>query len=136
MFKKLLTAVLVFFAAAAFAAVDVNKANQAELETVTGIGPGIAGKMLEERKKGPFKDWADLVDRVSGVGEGNAQKFSSGGLTVNGKAFSAAAPAGNKKAESKPADEKKAKASAKEEKKAQASGKPASAAEAKGNPKK
>ena len=80
------------FAAVAFAAVDVNKATQAELEAVKGIGPVIAGKILDERKKSSFKDWNDMVERVKGVGEGNAAKFSAEGLTVNGAAF-AGAPA-------------------------------------------
>ena len=92
MIKKLLTVLLALFAAVAFAAVDANKATQAELEAVKGIGPAIAGKILDERKKGSFKDWQDMVDRVKGVGEGNAAKFSAEGLTVNGAAF-AGAPA-------------------------------------------
>ena len=95
MFKKFLATLLALFAAAAFAAVDVNKADQAQLDSIKGIGPGIAGKILDERKKGAFKDWTDLVDRVKGVGENNAAKFSEAGLTVNGATFKgmAAAPA-------------------------------------------
>jgi competence protein ComEA len=104
MFKKLLATLLALFAAAAFAAVDANKATQAELESIKGIGPAIAGKILDERKKGAFKDWNDMVERVKGVGEGNAAKFSAEGLTVNGATFkgAAAAPATMKK-EDKPA---------------------------------
>lgn len=93
MFKKFLASVLALFAAAAFAAVDANKATQAELESVKGIGPAIAGKILDERKKGNFKDWNDLVTRVQGVGDGNAAKFSEAGLTVGGASFKGAAPA-------------------------------------------
>ena len=52
MFKKFLAVLAMLFAAAAFAAVDVNKASQAELEGLKGIGPAIAGKILDERKKG------------------------------------------------------------------------------------
>ena len=92
MIKKILAAMLALFAAVAFAAVDVNKATQAELEAIKGIGPAIAGKILDERKKSSFKDWNDMVERVKGVGEGNAAKFSAEGLTVNGAAF-AGAPA-------------------------------------------
>ena len=58
MFKKILAALLACFAAAAFASVDINKANQAELEAVKGVGTVTAGKILDERKKGSFKDWA------------------------------------------------------------------------------
>ena len=92
MIKKILVAMLALFAAVAFAAVDVNKATQAELEAIKGIGPAIAGKILDERKKASFKDWNDMVERVKGVGERNAAKFSAEGLTVNGAAF-AGAPA-------------------------------------------
>ncbi len=90
--KKILAAVLALMAAAAFAAVDANKATQAELESVKGVGPALSGKILDERKKGAFKNWQDMVDRVKGVGEGNAARFSAEGLTVNGAAF-AGAPA-------------------------------------------
>ena len=96
MFKTILATVLALFAAAAFA-VDVNKATQAELEAVKGIGPSISAKILDERKKGPFKDWPDMVERVKGVGDSNAAKFSTEGLTVNGSAFKGAAPAAAKK---------------------------------------
>jgi len=90
MIKKILAALLALFAAAAFAAVDVNKATQAELEGIKGIGPAISGKIIEERNKGAFKDWQDMVTRVKGVGETNAAKFSTQGMTVNGAAFSGA----------------------------------------------
>jgi len=96
MIKFLVAAFAALFAAAAFAAVDVNKATQAELESVKGVGPAIAGKILDERKKGAFKDWADLVNRVDGVGETNAAKFSAEGMTVGGAAFKGAAPAAKK----------------------------------------
>ena len=102
MIKRLLAILFALIAATAFAATDVNKANQAELEAIKGIGPAIAGKILDERKKGNFKDWPDMVERVKGVGDGNAAKFSTAGLTVNGQGFAgAAAPAA--KAEAKPA---------------------------------
>jgi len=89
MLKKLLLVLSMLMAhAIAFAAVDVNKADQATLETVKGIGPGVSARILDERKKGSFKDWPDFIDRVKGVGDGNAARFSKEGLTVNGAAFS------------------------------------------------
>ena len=97
MFKKILAIVLALFAAAAFAAIDVNQADQAQLESVKGIGPAISGKILDERKKGAYKDWPDLIERVKGVGEGNAAKFSAEGLTVNGSAYNGAPAAPAKK---------------------------------------
>jgi competence protein ComEA len=91
MFKLLLSVFLALCAAAAFAAVDVNKANQAELEAIKGIGPAMSGKILDERKKSDFKSWDDFIVRIKGVGPGNAGKFSEAGLTVNGAVFAAAA---------------------------------------------
>ena len=90
MLKKLLTLVAMLFAVASFAAVDVNTANEAELDGVKGIGPGLSGKILAERKNGEFKDWDDFIGRVSGVGTNSAARFSQEGLTVSGKTFSAA----------------------------------------------
>ncbi|MGI4850100.1 MAG: ComEA family DNA-binding protein [Janthinobacterium lividum] len=69
----------------AAAQVDVNKATVAELDGLPGIGPAASKAILEERKKGNFKDWADLEARVKGVGERSAAKLSQAGLTVDGK---------------------------------------------------
>ncbi len=102
MFRNLIAVLLAAFALTAFAAVDVNKASQAELETVKGIGPGLSGKILDARKAGAFKNWADMVERVGGVGPANAARFSQAGLTVAGAPFDAstvaAAPAKTAKA--------------------------------------
>jgi competence protein ComEA len=95
MFKQFiiaLGALGALIAATAFAAVDVNKASQAELESIKGIGPTISTQILGERQKGPFKDWSDLTTRVKGVGEASAGKFSQNGLTVNGTAFAGPVP--------------------------------------------
>lgn len=87
MFSKLLLFAATLWASSVFAAVDVNMASAAELASIKGIGPGISTKILDERKKGQFKNWNDLVERVAGIGEGNAAKFSADGLTVNGMVF-------------------------------------------------
>ena len=87
MLKKIFAALLALLAAAAFAAVDVNKASQAELESIKGIGPALSQRLLDERKKSAFKDWPDVIERVKGIGSGNAARFSSGGLTVGGTAY-------------------------------------------------
>jgi competence protein ComEA len=42
---------------------------------------------LKERNKGSFKDWPDLMHRVSGMGEKSSAKFSAQGLTVNGSGY-------------------------------------------------
>ncbi len=119
MWKKILAVLAMLYAAASFAAVDVNKATAAELDGVKGIGPAISGKIIDERKKGSYKDWQDFIDRVKGVGENNAAKFSAEGLTVNGSSFKGAPAAKQDKKEAKAAakeDKKETKAAAKEEK--------------------
>jgi competence protein ComEA len=101
MFIRTLTAAaLALFASVAFANVDVNKADQAALESVKGIGPALSTKIMNERKSQQFKDWPDLMDRVVGVGPKSATRLSEAGLTVNGNAF---AQAGAKAAEPKAA---------------------------------
>jgi len=104
MFKKFVAALAVLFATAAFAAVDVNKATQAELEAVKGIGPTISAAMVDERKKSQFKDWTDLVTRVKGVGDRSAANFSAAALTVNGKAYPGAPVAAAKPASASTSD--------------------------------
>src|ERR1700761_9751874 len=83
MLKRLLVALLALFAAFSVFAADANSASQAELETVKGIGPAISAKIIAERANGQFKDWPDLVTRVKGIGDKNAVKLSTAGLTVN-----------------------------------------------------
>ena len=136
MLKKILAVMVMMYAAVSFAAVDVNKATAAELDSIKGIGPAISAKILDEKKKGGnFKDWNDLVTRVNGVGEGNAAKYSAEGLTVGGASFKGVAATPTKAAE-KPAaakDAKDAKPAATTEKKAEdkkADAKPAAAAPA------
>ncbi|MHA4870245.1 ComEA family DNA-binding protein [Duganella sp. PWIR1] len=87
MYKKLLMAVaaLVATMGMAWAQVDVNKADAAALDSVRGLGPAKTKAILEERKKGDFKDWADFEQRVKGIGDKNAAKLSEAGLQVNGK---------------------------------------------------
>ena len=87
MFRNFVIALLAALSFNAFAAVDANQASQADLETVKGIGPGLSTKILAARKTASFKDWADLVERVPGVGPGNAARFSTAGLTVAGASF-------------------------------------------------
>ena len=87
MLKKILALLMALYAAMAFAAVDVNSADATQLDSVKGIGPAIAGKITAERQKAPFKDWDDLINRVSGIGDKTAAKLSENGLTVNGATF-------------------------------------------------
>lgn len=144
MFKKFLAFFAAMYMAVSFAAVDVNKATAADLDGIKGIGPGISGKIVDERKKGEFKDWNDFIERVKGIGDKNAARFSAEGMTVGGASFKGASPAAKK--DVKPAaaapaasvaaapaaaaakDEKKAKA---DEAKAKADAKKAAKADAK-----
>ncbi|CBN53682.1 helix-hairpin-helix repeat-containing competence protein ComEA [Kamptonema sp. PCC 6506] len=48
--------------------VNLNVANQAELETLPGVGPKLAQKIIAARKQQPFSSLEDL-DRVPGVGK-------------------------------------------------------------------
>jgi competence protein ComEA len=130
MLKKILVAMAMLYAAMSFAAVEVNKAKASDLDGVKGIGPTISAKILEERKKGDFKDWNDFIARVSGIGEGNAAKLSAAGLTVAGASYKGPAKADT----SKTADKKDAKKDEKkvEKKEVQAvAAKPAASAPAK-----
>ena len=103
MIRKLFAALLAFVASAALAAVDINKATQADLESIKGIG------------------------------EGNASKFSADGLTVNDKAYRPAAASTTKdanvtakvEADAKPDKKAETKADAKTEKKTTAPSAPA-----------
>lgn len=109
MFRHFITALaslLAAFALNAFAAVEANQANQAELEAVKGIGPSLSNKILEARKAGSFKDWNDMVERVSGVGPGNAARFSQAGLTVGGTVYDKGAAAASSTSAA-PADQPK-----------------------------
>ncbi|MGH8806524.1 MAG: ComEA family DNA-binding protein [Noviherbaspirillum sp.] len=111
MLKKLLLAMATLVASMgfAFAQVDVNKADQAALDGIKGIGPKMSQNILDERKKGgAFRDWTDLESRVKGVGEKSAVKLSDAGLTVNSQARPKAAA-------SAAADVKKTKADAKKD---------------------
>jgi competence protein ComEA len=89
LFTALCVALCTLAAPSAWSAVEINRAGQAELESVKGIGPGMSAKILEARKKGEFKSWDDLVERVSGIGSGNANRLSQAGLTVAGSPYAA-----------------------------------------------
>ena len=47
--------------------VNINSATQEQLETVPGIGPALAGRIIAGR---PYEDVDDLL-RISGIGERN-----------------------------------------------------------------
>lgn len=81
-------------AGAVMAAVDVNTASANDLDSIKGIGPSTAAKIMAARKQAPFKDWKDFILRLNGLGEKRAAKLSAEGLTVNGAAYKPNALAG------------------------------------------
>ena len=117
MLKKILAILAMLYAAAAFAAVDVNKASAADLDGLKGLGPVITKRILDERRKAHFKDWQDFISRVKGLGDNTASKLSAEGLTVNGTTFKTAAAIKKEETKEARADKKEAKEVAKAEKK-------------------
>ena len=119
---KLILAFIGFFMAIgmAFAAVDLNTADQATLDGLKGIGPVKAKAIADERaKNGPFKNLDDVQARVKGIGPATVAGWKKDGSAVVGggaaaapKADAKAAPKTDKKSDKK-ADKKAAKADAK-----------------------
>ncbi len=54
--------------------IDVNKASSAELQRLPGVGPVLAGRIIAEREKSPFRSPEDLR-RVSGIGAKTLEKL-------------------------------------------------------------
>lgn len=105
--KLLLAAVMFLFSAMSFAAVNLNTATQAELESLQGIGPVKAKAIIDDRtKNGPFKSVDDL-DRVKGVGMATIDKLRKD-IAVSGSTKVSAAPVAAKEAAAKETADKKA----------------------------
>ena len=68
-------------------ATDLNTATEAELDSIRGIGPATSRRILAERDKSSFRDWADLMARVKGIQQATAQRYTEQGVTVNGLPF-------------------------------------------------
>lgn len=85
MFKKWWGAILALGCSLAMAAVDVNKADADELASVRGIGTATAQKIIDERRQGAYRNWADFILRVPGIGDARAARLSEAGLTVDGQ---------------------------------------------------
>ena len=108
--KKLLLVLVACFALAinAFAAVNINTASQAELESIKGIGPAKSKAIIDYRtKNGAFKTVDDL-DNVKGFGKKSIDKMRSeisvsGATTVAAPTAKTAEKAGAAKAATAPA---------------------------------
>ena len=103
----LLLGLLLMFCGSTFA-VDLNKATQAELEALKGIGPVKAKAIIEYRNKnGSFKS-ADDLEKVKGVGKGIIAKIARD-VTIDGVTLGVPAandkPAVQKVMKAKKADE-------------------------------
>ncbi len=72
---------------AAPAPLELNRASRAELESLPGIGPALADRLLAERERRAFSDWVDLRQRVKGLGAATARALSAQGLRVQGQAY-------------------------------------------------
>lgn len=55
--------------------VDLNAATAAELETLPGIGPAIAARIVEYRARRPFRRKSELM-RVRGIGPATFRKLA------------------------------------------------------------
>jgi len=84
-----LSLVLAVTSLPALARLDINRATQAELETLRGVGPQLSARILQAREARPFTDWEDLRQRVTGLGPVQSARLSQEGLTVEGAAFAA-----------------------------------------------
>ena len=86
---KCLVAILAYVLSFSALALEVNTANEAELDSIKGLGPSSTARILKAREQGPFKDWADLMQRVKGIKTSSAAKLSDAGLTVNQQPYTA-----------------------------------------------
>ena len=71
----------------ASAAVEANKATEAELDGVRGLGPSLTARIIAAREKAPFRNWDEFILRVPGIGPARAYQLSAEGLTVNGESY-------------------------------------------------
>ena len=106
--KKLVLAFVAFVMSIgmAFAAVDINSADEAGLDAIKGVGPVKAKAIVAERKKnGPFKSLDEVATRVKGIGEKTVAGWKSdGSVSVSGGSSTAKPEA---KKEMSKADDKK-----------------------------
>ncbi|KVT13969.1 competence protein ComE [Burkholderia sp. MSMB1078WGS] len=101
--KWFAAAVMLGAVASAWAAVDVNTANEDALVGIKGIGPARAKAILDERgARGPFRNADDLATRVKGMGGHTVERLQQEGLTIGAVAGAAPSAAG-KPAAAKPA---------------------------------
>ena len=90
----------------ALAAVNINTATEAELQTLKGIGPTRAKAIIDYRTKhGPFKTVDDL-EKVPGIGPATMKQIRSE-ITVSGATKTDTPPTKSKTGDEKKKVEKK-----------------------------
>lgn len=61
---------------------DINRASAEELQTLKGVGPAMAARMLAARAERPFESLDDVAARVQGAGPRRLQQWREAGLVV------------------------------------------------------
>ena len=56
----------------------LNSATKVELMAINGVGEVKAAEIIKQRRKGKFKSFADLQERVDGIGEQTAANIKGG----------------------------------------------------------
>ena len=63
--------------------VALNESPREDLLVCPGIGPAFADRILKERARQPFRDWQDLQDRLTGLGDARIKKLMDAGVTLD-----------------------------------------------------
>ena len=62
--------------------VEVNTATEDQLQSLRGIGPAMAARILAERSRAPFRSLADFDERVKGIGPASLRRLIADGLVL------------------------------------------------------
>ena len=64
--------------------IEVNTATTAMLQSVPGLGPVLADRIVQERvAHGPYEDASDLASRVEGLGLREVERLEAQGLIID-----------------------------------------------------
>ena len=80
------------FSGLSWAQIELNKASEIDLDSLKGVGPSLTRQVLNERQKGAFTNWADVMQRIKGIGTQKAASLSEQGLRVQGQLYAPSAP--------------------------------------------